>query len=101
MAIESSVGEKIRQIREAEGLTRKEFADLLDISYSSLTNYEIRGIQVTEKILTSLAKHVKFKKYALWLISGDTAPEVGQIAPTLSPCGQEETTLPHSDQKIG
>ncbi|MBE9784833.1 helix-turn-helix transcriptional regulator, partial [Escherichia coli] len=44
----SRLGDKIRLIREAEGINRKELSELLDISYGTLNNYETKGIQLTE-----------------------------------------------------
>lgn len=37
----------------------------------------------------------------MWFMTGDIAPESGQIAPALAHYGQDETTSQHSDQKIG
>lgn len=39
----SNMGEKIRLMRKAEGMTRKELAELIGVSYGSLTNYETKG----------------------------------------------------------
>lgn len=77
----SSLGEKIRKIREAEGINRKQLSEMLDIPYSSLNNYEAGRIQVTENIMVKITNHSIFKKYTLWLMNGETAPEAGQIAP--------------------
>ena len=82
MASLSSMGEKFRLIREAEGMTRQEFADCVGLPYGTVTNYEVRGKQVTEGALVT--KHPKFKKYAYWLSTDETMPEVGQISPALS-----------------
>lgn len=43
MASLSSMGEKFRLIREAEGMTRQEFADCVGLPYGTVTNYEVRG----------------------------------------------------------
>ncbi|HCM1918349.1 TPA: helix-turn-helix transcriptional regulator [Salmonella enterica subsp. salamae serovar 28:r:e,n,z15] len=84
MASLSSMGKKFRQIREAEGMTRQEFADCVGLPYGTVTNYEIRGKQVTEGALMKICKHPRFKKYAYWLTTDETMPEAGQIAPSLS-----------------
>lgn len=90
MAPMSTMGEKFRLIRKAEGMTRQEFADAVGLSYGTITNYETRGIQVTEGALMKVAKHPRFKKYAYWLSTDETMPEVGQISPALSLNGSEE-----------
>ncbi len=85
----SSMGEKFRLIRNAEGMTRQQFADAVGLSYNTVTNYETRGKQATEGVLVKVATNPRFKKYALWLLTDDTAPEIGQISPALSPDGSE------------
>ena len=97
----SSLGEKIRLIREAEGLNRKELSELLDISYGSLNNYETKGIQLKESSIVKFTNHPRFEKYTLWLLTGKTNESIGQISPTLSPDGQDAQTLPRSDRKTG
>ncbi|MFL3491218.1 helix-turn-helix domain-containing protein [Citrobacter cronae] len=90
MAHMSSMGEKFRLIRKAEGMTRQEFADAVGLPYGTLTNYETKGFQVTEGALMKITKNPRFKKYAYWLSTDETMPEVGQISPALSPDGSEK-----------
>lgn len=89
----SNMGEKIRLMRKAEGMTRKELAKLIDVSYGSLTNYETKGVLTTETILLKLTNHPRFQKYALWLMTGKTSEAAGQISPPLSLSGSE-TSVP-------
>ncbi|ENT9615616.1 TPA: helix-turn-helix domain-containing protein [Salmonella enterica subsp. enterica serovar Aberdeen] len=91
MAHMSSMGKKFRLIRKAEGMTRQEFADAIGLPYGTITNYETKGIQVTEGAFTKVTKHPRFKKYAYWLSTDETMPEVGQISPSLSPDGSENS----------
>ena len=90
MAHMSSMGEKFRLIRKAEGMTRQEFADAVGLPYGTLTNYETKGFQVTEGALMKITKNPRFKKYAYWLSTDETMPEVGQISPALSLDGSEK-----------
>lgn len=101
MANPSSLGEKIRLIREAEGITRAQLAEMLDVPYGTLNNYEMKGIQMTEKFMVNFTNHPRFEKYALWLMTDKTAPSVGQVSPSLSPDGQDRTTLRQSRPKAG
>ncbi|EIO3281929.1 helix-turn-helix transcriptional regulator [Salmonella enterica] len=93
MAHMSSMGEKFRLIRKAEGMTRQEFADAVGLPYGTVTNYETKGFQVTEGALMKICKHPRFKKYAYWLTTDETMPEVGQIAPPLSLDGSERSEV--------
>lgn len=101
MTNSSSLGEKIRLIREAEGLTRAQLAEMLDVPYGTLNNYEMKGIQMTEKFMVNFTNHPRFEKYALWLMTDKTAPSAGQVSPTLSPDGQGKTMSRRSGLKTG
>lgn len=97
----SRLGDKIRLIREAEGINRKELSELLGISYGTLNNYETKGIQLTESSIVKFTNHPRFEKYTLWLLTGKTNESIGQISPSLSPDGVDSTTLVQSEKKTG
>lgn len=101
MTNSSSAGKKIQLIRKAEGISRTQLAEMTGISYNTLTNYEVKGIQMTEGNLMLFTQNPRFEKYTLWLMTGKTAPAAGQIAPSLSPDGQDDKKSPHSTQKAG
>ncbi|CNI40671.1 helix-turn-helix domain-containing protein [Yersinia mollaretii] len=97
----SRYGEKLKDIRKAEGLTQPEFSSETGVSLGAIRNYETgqrdAGISVIDKIVN----HERFKKYALWLMTDATAPESGQISPALSPDGQENISKNQNDRKVG
>lgn len=101
MTNSSSLGVKIRLIRKAEGLNRKELSELLDIPYGTLNNYETKGIQLTEEPILKFINHPRFEKYTLWFMTGKTNEALGQISPTLSPDGRENSKHHQLDRKIG
>ncbi len=72
---------KFKLIRKAERLTQKEFCEVLGFSESTFRKYEAGFIEVGAPALLKVANHPRFKKYTLWLITGDVAPESGQISP--------------------
>lgn len=74
---------KFKAIRKAERLTQKELCELLDFSESTFRKYEGGFIEVGAPALLKIANHERFKRYALWLITGDTAPACGQISPDM------------------
>ncbi|MDU4425258.1 MAG: helix-turn-helix transcriptional regulator [Raoultella sp.] len=97
----TAISEKLSLIRESERLNRKQFSEITGVPYSSLTYYESgRTIPPTD-ITMRILQHPRFNKYALWFMTDQVSPESGQIAPALAHFGQESTTLPRSDQKIG
>lgn len=79
-----NITEKIKAIRKAEGLTQATFCEISKIPLSTLKNYEGGHTEPSVNNLLLITSNPRFKKYALWLTTGETAPEAGQIAP-LSP----------------
>lgn len=73
--------EKLRLIRIAEGLTQAQLRDLTGIALSTIRNYETNQKEVGLVIIDRFLSVDLFKKYALWLMTGETAKEAGQIAP--------------------
>ncbi|HID9873367.1 helix-turn-helix domain-containing protein [Serratia marcescens] len=100
--VSMSVGEKIRAIRESEKLTRDEFGAALDIPVGTLKRYETNRIgTIGGDVLMKITQHIQFKKYTMWLMTGDVAPEIGQISPALSPDGHDSTSSRQKGQKAG
>lgn len=76
-----SFGEKIKLIREALKLSQVDFSELVGVGISSLKKNESGVSDASSPTLQKIAEHPISHKYALWLISGQTNPEAGQIAP--------------------
>lgn len=72
---------KLKAIRKAEGLTQRELCEVLQFSESTFRKYEAGIIEVGAPALLKIVNHPRFKKYTLWLMTGDTAPDGGQISP--------------------
>lgn len=94
-------GNKLRQIRKAEGLTQIAFSELIGIAHSTVRNYESGQREAGLSIIDAVLRHPRFEKYTLWLMTDKTALVAGQIAPTLSPDGQENTESHQSTKKTG
>ncbi|WP_338804830.1 helix-turn-helix transcriptional regulator [Xenorhabdus griffiniae] len=79
-----SISEKLKLMRESERLTSlPETAQLLGLNRDALWRYENGKTIPNAEIITSIISHPRFEKYALWFVTGKTAPEIGQIAPAL------------------
>ena len=96
-----NISKKIKAIRQAEDLTQVKFCEITGIALSTLKNYEGGHSEPNLNNILQVTSSPRFEKYTLWLMTDKTAPEAGQIAPALSPSGQEDTTSPHSSQKTG
>ncbi|HAF2130648.1 TPA: helix-turn-helix transcriptional regulator [Salmonella enterica] len=86
------IHEKLKAMRNAEGLTQNDVCQLLDFSISTLKKYETGVIEPGASALMKYTRHPRFKKYAYWLTTDETMPEVGHISPPLSLDGSETPT---------
>lgn len=76
------LGEKLKLMRTRERMTQGEMAAEVEISLSSLKNYKL-GLrkEVSALALLKITTHPRFKKYTLWLMCDEIAPECGQVSP--------------------
>ncbi|CAG9412401.1 helix-turn-helix domain-containing protein [Providencia alcalifaciens] len=80
----SLIGEKLALIRESERLTRKQFAEITGVPYTSLTYYESGKTKPPTDVAMKILSHPQFIKYTMWFMTGETAIESGQVAPALA-----------------
>ncbi|WP_392586917.1 helix-turn-helix transcriptional regulator [Serratia ureilytica] len=92
---------KLRAIRKSEGVTQKAMAELTGVSLGTIRNYEAGFNTVGMQTLQAILITPLFKKYTMWIMTGDTAPVAGQISPALSPDGQENTSSARKTPKAG
>ncbi|CNI36199.1 helix-turn-helix domain-containing protein [Yersinia rohdei] len=97
----SDLGEKVKAIRKAEQLSQVQFCETTGISISTVKKYETGLLEPGGGTLMKITTHPQFKKYTMWLMTGDVAPEIGQISPDLSPNGPESTSANQKGQKVG
>jgi len=93
--------EKLALIRESERMNRREMSQLLDIPYSSLSNYESGRMKMSFEVGAKIFKHPRFRKYQNWFMYDEVDPAAGQIAPVLSLSGQEQIISAQSVKKSG
>lgn len=96
-----TLSEKVKAIRQAEGLSQPAFCELTGLSISTLNKYEMGKFEPGGSALIKITQHPRFTKYTLWLMTDQTSEAAGQISPTLSPDGQEGISSPPKDQKVG
>lgn len=72
---------KMKAIRSREGMTQSEFCQLLGFSLSTWKKYEAGITEMALSPFLVVANHSRFTKYALWLTTGRTAAEIGQVSP--------------------
>ncbi|CAM4263417.1 helix-turn-helix domain-containing protein [Pseudoalteromonas maricaloris] len=95
-----SIGEKFKMIRNKTGLNQQKFADLVGISISSYKKYESGHSEVGAPPLLAVANHPDLKKYTLWLMTGETNPEAGQVSPSDHIDKSESLTAEQFEEKF-
>ncbi|MCE7576204.1 helix-turn-helix domain-containing protein [Aliivibrio fischeri] len=94
-----SFEKKLKAIIKEEGYSQAKFANEIGISTSTVEKYVSGKQEPAGGIMLKIVNHEKFKKYTLWLMTGDVNPDAGQICPAFSTqekCGLtagEEDTL--------
>lgn len=83
--------QKLRSIRKTERLTQAKFAELTNLSLSTVKAYESGQQMARAEVMEKVLQNELFEKYTLWLIRDKTAPAAGQVAPALSLNGSTGT----------
>ncbi|POZ17018.1 XRE family transcriptional regulator [Lelliottia aquatilis] len=72
---------KLLLIRKAEGLTQAKFAEITNLSVSTIKGYETGQRPARAEVMEKVLRVDEFQKYTLWLIHDKAVPAAGQIAP--------------------
>ena len=64
----STIGERIKNIRKAKGLTQQKFADALDLKQNTIATYEMNKTVPSERTLSDICE--KFGVDPVWLRTG-------------------------------
>lgn len=97
----SSLSEKLKEIRKAESLSQTEFCEITGISISTIKKYETGILEPGGGTLMKITNNPRFKKYTMWLMADEIAPEINQISPSLSPNGQKGILTNQKKSKAG
>lgn len=78
------LGQKLKEVRLTERLTQSEMSEVTGIKLGTWKGYEYGARKEVSSVeLLKITMHPRFKKYALWLVTNETAPECGQISPVI------------------
>lgn len=78
------LGQKLKEVRLTERLTQTEMCEATGIKLGTWKGYEYgTRKEVSSVELLKVTMHPRFKKYALWLVTDEVAPECGQISPVI------------------
>lgn len=85
-----SFEKRLKSVIKEERYSQREFAEMVGVPLRSIENYVAGKREPTSGVIERIATHPSFEKYALWLVTGTTAPDGGQVCPsfsTLEQCG--------------
>lgn len=74
-------GEKIREIREVEGMGRHAFSQATGIGKETLIKVEQGKTAPSGKVLKQITN--TFPQYTMWLMNDQVIEEVGQVSPEI------------------
>lgn len=77
----STIGARIRELRESTGEGRTRFAQRIGVSMRTIEAIEQRGSSPRGDVLEAIAR--EWPQYSYWLLTGETMPEQGQISPEI------------------
>lgn len=95
------MGQKLRAIRKAEGLTQAKFCEISGIALGTVKNYEGGHAEPGIQVVLQTTNTPQLQKYTLWLMTDKTAPQAGQIAPALAHIGPDVTKSDQSEKQAG
>lgn len=78
----SSIAQRIRILRESEGMSRPAFAEHIGIPARTLETMEQRAASPREAMLKAVAE--KYPEYCYWLLTGKVNSKMGQTRPKKS-----------------
>lgn len=76
---EVSIPNRIEQLRQTVGLSRKEFGQILGVSFRTLEGIEQRGNIPKSDILAKISE--QWPEFSLWLLTGKSYPLKAQVTP--------------------
>lgn len=83
----TGVGQKIRDIRETEGLGRQAFSDRTGINKETLIKVEQGKNDPSFSVLQKITNC--YPQYTLWLMTNQVNPDAGQISPDVDQVHQD------------
>lgn len=79
---------RLRQLREALGLSRPKFAEQLGIPPTTLKNYELGYREIGGGLLLVIANHNELNEHTSWLMTGTNPSPLLVTAADIRQCHQ-------------
>lgn len=73
---------RLKAVRAREGVTQAELSSDVGLPLSTLKKYEANlRLEISLVSLQKITSHPRYRKYALWLLTGETTSAVEQVSP--------------------
>ena len=94
-----SIGSRLKFMRKSKGLSQREMADMIDMSFASYRRYELNENAVPHTVLERISK--KFKISLDFLVSGkDLLQDKNEVITLVRQNTQFETKIDNGDMVI-
>ncbi|GEK13195.1 transcriptional regulator [Aliivibrio fischeri] len=77
-----SFSKRLKAIIKQERHSQRSFSEVVDIPLPSLESYLAKKVEPSANVVMKITNHPEFKKYTLWLMTGEIEANSGQICPT-------------------
>ncbi|KZN61538.1 helix-turn-helix transcriptional regulator [Pseudoalteromonas luteoviolacea] len=101
----NSFNSRLKQLRLFLNLSQTKFAEMVEVPMGSYRRYE-EDRDAPSSVIAKIVSHPQCKVYGYWLITGETQPHAGNIAPgdeidTQSELSEEEFEKEFIDKSVG
>lgn len=79
-----SLGKRLKAVIKEEGLSQRAFAEDMSLSVTAIEHYIAERRTPSGELFIEMGKSDRFRKYTMWLLTGDVEPNSGQICPAFS-----------------
>ena len=79
-----SMGKRLKSILLEEGVSQRQFSEVIQIPLRSLEAVVGETRKPSSDLLAKIGKHEQFRKYTMWLLTGEVQPGTGQVCPSFS-----------------
>lgn len=79
-----SLGKRLKSIIKEEKISQRAFAKEMNLSVTAIEHYIAERRVPSGELFIEMGKHSTYRKYTMWLLTGNVEPNSGQISPAFS-----------------
>lgn len=79
-----SFGKRLKAVIKEERFSQKNFATEMNVSLRAIEEYIAERNKPSGDLFMAMGGHKIFRKYTMWLLTGDVEPNSGQVSPDFS-----------------